>query len=309
MNPFTSGKIVGVDYYPALYHQMEGGKRGTKDFIMSRSELMQFDHCPERWLLGVEDDRGDKATDFGNLVDCIVTAPKSVKQLFAIIPFEYVNEDGERKPWNFNSKTCKIWKAEHEGKTLVKADMYQEAMRAEARLHEDKRISDLIAGSNKQVCITTFYKHEATQLIVPIKVLIDLVPDPAGPQGEALGDLKTARNASPRKWQREVFDRNYHVQAAMYLDAFNSVPGKPGTVADRLRTRFLHVIVENIKPFQPARRELSQEFIEVGRATYTAALDRYCRCLKENYWPGFDDEGRDIVNGWRLVEPEAYMIF
>lgn len=298
MNPFTSGKIVGVDYFPEVYHNMQAAKRGRAEFIMSRSELMEFDHCPQRWLRGV-DRTGDRATDFGSLVDCIITAPKSVKNLFAVIPFEYVNEDGERKPWNFNAKVCKEWKAQHEGKTLVKDDMMHEALQAQARLQEDRRIDELIKKSEKQVCITTLYQcRQDPKLTVPVKVLIDLAPV----TGDCLADLKTDRNAAPDKWERTVFDRDYHVQAAMYLDAYNSVPGVPQ------RSRFLHVIVENIKPFEPARRELSQEFIEVGRARYIWALERYCECLKTKVWPGFDDQGNDIVNGWRLVQPKDWMI-
>jgi hypothetical protein len=300
MNPFAMGKIVGVDYFPEVYHQMSEGKRGHKDFLMSRSELMEFNHCPQRWLRGVEEDRGDKATEFGSLVDCIVTAPNSVKNLFAVIPFEYVNEEGDRKPWNFNAKTCKQWKAEREGKTLVKADMMQQALQAEARLKEDVRTRDLIANSQKQVCITTLY--QSAGLTVAIKALIDLVPIAKGEHGDCLADLKTDRNASPGKWQRTVFERDYHVQAAMYLDAYNSCPGVSP------RNRFLHVIVENVKPFEPARRELSQEFIDLGRMRYVCALERYCQCLKSKQWPGFDDEGNDIVNGWRLVQPESWMI-
>ncbi len=300
-NPFSMGKIVGVDYYPALYHQMEGGKRGSDKFIMSRSELMEFQNCPRRWLLGVEDRGGDKATDFGSLVDCIITQPKALKNLFAVIPREYTNEDGETKPWNFNSNTCKKWKAQHEGKTLVKDTMMQEALQSQARLDGDERIHALINSSQKQVCVTTLFKGQ-NGVVIPVKALIDLVPDPKGPHGECLGDLKTTRDASIPAWQKSVYKLDYHVQAAMYLDAYNSIPGV------NPRNGFLHVVVENIKPFEIARRRLSEEFIEVGRARYTAALERYCDCLKSGIWPGFDDEGNNIVNGWRLVQPESFMI-
>jgi len=74
------------------------------------------------------------------------------------------------------------------------------------------------------------------------------------------------------------------------------------------RKVFLHVIVENVPPFEPARRMLSEAFIAVGRARYVAALERYCECLKSGDWPGYDDAGGDIVNGWRLVQPAAFMI-
>ncbi len=301
MNPFSMGKIVGIDYYPALYHQMEGGKRGTDKFIMSRSELMEFQNCPRRWLLGVEDHGGDKATDFGSLVDCIITQPKALKNLFAVIPREYTNEEGETKPWNFNSTTCKKWKAQHEGKTLVKDTMMLEALQSQARLDGDERIHALINSSQKQVCVTTLYKGQ-NGIIVGVKALIDLVPDPKGPHGDCLGDLKTARNAAPNEWEKTVFKLSYHVQAALYLDAYNSCPNV------QQRTGFLHCIVENIPPFETARRILSNEFIEIGREKYLKALHRYTECLKTGVWSGYDDEGNDLVDGWRLTQPQSYMI-
>ncbi len=299
MNPLIEGKLIAENYDSAKYHQM-AGKRGEPDFVMSRSELMTFDSCPKKWLLGVEQEQNGSIA-FGSLVDCLITDAKRFNERFSVQPAEYMADKGPdkgtSKPWNNNADVCRAWKAEQGSRSILKLSEIADARGAEARLQGDRLIKELLHRSKKQVFVTTIYQDADTGITVPIKVLIDLVPD-----GEALADLKTVRSAAPKEWQRTVYQWDYHVQAAMYLDAWNSCG------LNKQRNQFLHVLVENTAPFETARRILAEEFINIGRARYTAALARYCRCLKAKKWPGYDDEGNDIVNGWRLVSPLAYMV-
>ena len=123
------------------------------------------------------------------------------------------------------------------------------------------------------------YADKETGLTVPLKGMIDLEPRVNSTFHDSLADLKTCNSASPFPWARAVFEHGYHIQAAMYLDLYNSATGQD-------RTTFLHVLQESYAPWEVGKRLLSQEFLELGRLTYLTALQRYCQCLAANSRPG-----------------------
>jgi hypothetical protein len=88
------------------------------------------------------------------------------------------------------------------------------------------------------------------------------------------------------------------------MEAFNLATGEK-------RDCFVHLIQESSRPYMTARRMLSVEFMELGRLEYKRQLERYCRCLKSNTWPDYDSEddlNGMIFDGFRIVEPDTYMI-
>jgi hypothetical protein len=300
MNPFINAKLVGADIDADEYHKQDA-KRGDQRYVMSRSALVNFASNPDRWLKGYkEEDEGTTATEWGTLIDLLVTCPKRFDDKFAIKPETYRNEKGETKPWSGNANVCKAWAEEQSGRIIIKADEKRDADYAITRLHQDSDIHGFIACSQCQVMATADYQDRLTGVIVPVKILVDFVPDKHHPAfGQDLGDLKTARNASPGKWSREVFDRRYHWQSAMNLDVYAAATGED-------RTGFRHIVSENVHPYQPGKRWLDQEMIQLGRAEYLRALGMYAECLKTNYWPSWDDSA--IIKGWTQVSMEAWMV-
>lgn len=330
MNPFTNAKLVAVGYDPQEYHHQDA-KRGDKSFVMSRGELMTFAACPQKWLRGFRS--GDTAsTDFGTMMDVMFLERATFESGFAVQPAKYKTTgmkcpacgsitDSKKcaacktdrmeveieKDWSGQSNTCKEWvKAqEDDGRTVISIEDAQNAVAASERLSGDEMIASYRECSQTQVYCTADYRDKATGLVVPFKILIDLVPDAAHEvYGRSLGDYKTARTATPRKWMKQVFNLSYHVQAAAYLDVYTAATGED-------RVEFRHIVQENIAPFEVARRLLAMEYVGLGRHQYIAALQKYCRCLAANVWPGFDDEdetGRDMFNGWRIVNPEDWMV-
>lgn len=330
MNPFTNAKVVAAGYDPEKYHRQDA-KRGDKSFVMSRGELMTFAACPQKWLRGYRQDATD-STEFGTLMDVMFLDHGQLENRFAVQPERYKTTGMEcpvcksvtdskkcaackterveieiEKDWSGQSNTCKEWVKTQEtaGRTVISIEDKQRAVAANTRLAQDPLVHEYFCESETQVYCTADYADKATGLVIPFKILIDLVPDKSHPDfGRSLADYKTDRNAAPHAWQRTVFQRGYHVQGAVYLDVFTAATGED-------RVEFRHIVQENIAPFEVARRLLDAEYVEIGRQQYIAALRKYCRCLASNVWPGFDDEdetGRAILDGWRLVNPEPWMV-
>lgn len=330
-------------YPPIVYgkspseHHAQGRlrQRGDADFVMSRTELVEFAKCPRKWLKR-DQEVVTPAMEFGDLVDCLTLTPDRLKRDYAIAPDTYTDvpekyiltsafegewnprtaacrgwkaeleaegfavltpgqlaEAATGKPWNWNAAYCYKWGEEalRAGKTVVKAAQVVEAQRARASLLSDAEIVTILDSSRKQVQINVEW-HDRSGVVVPVKCLLDLVPDPASPVGDTAWDLKTTIDASEDAWPRKVFHDHLDWQAAMYLDALRCVLGKG-------YRSFGHVIVESEPPYEVTHRPLSEEFLNRGRDRYRAALGRYCRCLKSGEWPGY---------GTQVTEPEPWMM-
>lgn len=297
---FTNAKIVG-DGVPYAVYSEQKVVRGNPAFIMSRSELMNFVACPMKWKNGFENE-DTKATEYGQLIDCLALVPSEFESRFSVEPALYTNEDGEKKPWNNNAKVCRAWNSEQVGKIVIKATKRAESTVAVKALMADSRIAALIHCSKKQVHVTADYKDRETGIVIPVRSLIDLVPGKDDEIfGKSIADLKTADSAAAFPWGRKVFSFGYDTQAALSLDIYVAATGED-------RIEFRHVIQESCAPWQTGRRIVSQEFVELGRAKYLNALKYYAHCLKENSWPDYDTHGRMVLDGWQLTEPEPWMV-
>lgn len=311
MNPLVNGKIVSVDADVAQYCKPQ--VRGLETFVQSRTELMEFAYNPRRWVNGYQKPEETDGLEFGQVHDCLALTPNRFFERFAVEPATYpapathekvkkgLIKEGDPLDWNNNATVCRQWHENQVGKLVISSAVNGRVHAAVKRLKEDEIAATLIDRSQKQVYVTAEYRDKDTKIVVPVKALIDLVPPHDDPfYGNCLADLKSSTSAHPRRWQRFVFERSYHTQAALHLDVYIAATGED-------RNSFLHIIQENYPPYETGRRLLSQEFVELGRNTYLMALKKYCQCLKSNYWPGYDDHA-SAIQGWSLVGPEAWMI-
>jgi hypothetical protein len=319
-SPFRNAKVIGTGVDPKVYHASKGDMpRGDKARIMSRSELVKFMACPEEWMEGIPQNTS-KALSYGSLKDCLVTTPALFNQLYVMEPEQCTATKsmkcvkrgeaaaGDMIPWNPNCAEAEEWKESQnrQGMSVLSKKTMAAADRSMQRLRNDPFISQLLDCSERQVMVMADYHDRATGLDVPVKALIDLVPDKDHPLfGKSIADYKTARDISRRGWKKAVFNHGYHIQGALYLDIYTAATGED-------RVEFLHAISKNIEPWQPARRALWSEALEIGRRAYLSMLEFYCQCLQRNEWPGPDDlyGPHEIkpAHGFRPVEPETYWV-
>lgn len=299
---FKNAIIRGVNVANAVYQkQPDGVAKGDPKYIISRSDLVDILACPIKWLKAKGD--GSTAMTYGNLLDCMILTPEKFDELFIVAPETYPAADGTDKPWTGQAKYCKQWKAdvEADGQTVIKADDYASAVEATHALANDNDIADILANSDKQVMVVAEYHDADTGLVVPIRVLTDVVPTASHPRwGKCLSDLKTASCAAQHVWEGEVFKYGYDMQASLNLDLHTLANPKEE------RIEFRHLIQESSEPFISARRLLSEEYIQLGRARVNSALRFYCKCLHFNVWPDFET-GRNAHNGWSITEPRPWM--
>jgi exodeoxyribonuclease VIII len=112
------------------------------------------------------------------------------------------------------------------------------------------------------------------------KCRIDRVPTGSN----SLVDIKKVGEGMAQKdaFMRLAVDRRYHVQAASYLDNWNSQMGD----TDR-RDTFVFVVVEDVPPYLVNRIEIGRDTLAAGRALYYRDLETYARCKGAKNWPGY----------------------
>lgn len=298
MNPFKNAEVVSINSDPRQYH-IDEFPRGDERYVMSRGSLMDFMHNPHGWVCGYKSPN-TKPKRWGTIMDTRILTPKLFESIVAVRPDTYIDNKGAEKDWHWASKTCQAWTEKHENHFIIKEKENTDSRAAADALYQDDLIAEFIRCSHKQVYVVGDYEDSETGIVVKIKRLIDLVPDSKHQiYGKSLGDLKTAISASYGAWVKAVFNKNYHVQAAMDLDMFTAA-----TREDRVE--FRHVVQESYAPFETARRLMTSEFVDLGRAKYLSALREYCRCLRAKSWPRYDDRGAG-VGGWSIVKPLPWM--
>lgn len=116
-------------------------------------------------------------------------------------------------------------------------------------------------------------------------------------------DLKTTVDARPYAFSRAIYNYNYHVQAAFYMDQYEWITG-------RLLEDFIFIVVESEAPHACKMYRLDPESIDVGRATYRNALNEYAKCKKSGIWPGYENSEIEEISipRWAMNKYDEQLI-
>src|SRR5574337_1386605 len=101
---------------------------------------------------------------------------------------------------------------------------------------------------------------------------------------ETIDDLKTTSDASPRGFQRKVWNRRYDIQAAFYLRAAAAWLGE---MSHPIKPRFRWVAVETEYPCLVTVHEPDKLALENADARVDEALDLWRACVENDTWPGY----------------------
>lgn len=210
-----------------------------------------------------------EAMTIGSLVDCLTLTESDFKNQFAVLPETYINTKKVQMPFTLHSKTCRQVKEDLEasGKTVVSNAQTDKASEIREAILKHGEAKKIIEQSKKQ--ITIIWEDDG----VTCKCRLDLL-------GEAITDLKTTQDASPKNFSYNMNKFNYHIQAALYSDALSA--HSQGIVLP-----YQIIAVETQKPYCAAVYAVGETSILTGREIYKKALAIYKDCIEMNEWPGY----------------------
>lgn len=122
--------------------------------------------------------------------------------------------------------------------------------------------------------------------------------DLRGHKSPALFDFKSVTDASPKAFQKTLWNMGYFRQAAYYLDL-----AKDNSMEF---TEFVFVAVEKTPPYAVGIYHLDHEAIGYGRKRYIELLQLYIACRDEGKWPAYSENPQTIgLPSYAVRELEA----
>jgi len=165
--------------------------------------------------------------------------------------------------------------ADNEGKSILTQEQMQLVENIAAAVHNHPTASRLILPADGAAEVPLLWTDADTQ--APCKCRPDFVNTRLG----VLVDLKTTDDASAEGFARSVYKYRYHVQAAMYSDAFHAIHGS--------HTDFIFIAVEKTAPFAVAIYVLDDAAVNLGRITYKENLQTYMAAKELDLWAAYPE--------------------
>jgi len=113
-------------------------------------------------------------------------------------------------------------------------------------------------------------------------------------------DIKKTQDASYEGFQKAIYNYQYHMQAAFYLDQYEWMTG------ERLKG-MKFVAIEEDKPHAVGVYYLDDGSLQIGRELHRDALNTYAECETNNEWPSYPgSEQAQIISlpEWALARYE-----
>lgn len=118
-----------------------------------------------------------------------------------------------------------------------------------------------------------FWVHDHTGAFCKIR------PDIAILEGDIMVDIKTTQNAHPMSFMKDIYNLNYDIQAAFYIDGYREITGRT--------PKFVWLCVENNEPHDVACYHATEKIYGFGKVRYEKTLAQYAHCYSTNSWPGY----------------------
>jgi len=255
-----SGLAYGVD--ASAYHEKQLG-------MVSKSALDQLDRSPAHyraWLDGGSA-KETPALKFGRAFHCCILEPQAFAATYTVVP-DF--GDCRTKP----NKDAKIaWFAANDGRDFIDDNMLAAIRGMEAAVRKHPAASRILLDGASEV--TLRWTDQQTGL--PCKSRADYYVK----SKRLVADLKSTEDASPEAFMRSVAKYRYHVQDALYRDAFHAC-GEP-------IEHFALIAVEKEPPYGVAVYTLDTDAVAKGYSLARANIEMMSDCLMNDSWPAYSN--------------------
>lgn len=217
-----------------------------------------------------------KRADYFDFGECLHSLLLEKEDRFHLQP-EYRDEAAGLK-WNNNATVCRKWNDDHADKPILTAAETGMVRAMASAVHTHPFCGPVLAGAKVEQSI--FAEDPATKLLLRCRP--DVLPVRGRIRGiNPLVDVKTAKAADKRSFERSIHARRYHVQAAFYLYVCE--------LAGMDFDSFIFIVVEKHPPYAVAVYDLDPESIRQGKREFIRDLNVYQRCIETNQWPGYNE--------------------
>ena len=204
-----------------------------------------------------------RAIILGSAFHTIVLEPMLFEDEFLVADIDRRTKEGKATEAAANAR----------GVEIITTDEMIQISKMNMAIKGHKSAGALLSGGIAEQSV--FWIDEETGIECKIR------PDYCLPSG-IIPDLKSCLDASPEEFAKTIFNMDYHIQAAMYVDGLkaNNIDAKV----------FVFVAVEKEPPFAVGVYVLDNDYIEIGRQQYKKALQILAQCIKDNKYPAYSED-------------------
>ena len=261
MKPGVYSNISNDDY-----HASDGVSKSGLSLILKSPA-----HYAARYIHG-EPEEPTPAMEFGTAFHAAVLEPYMFASDWAVQPDVNRRTKAGKEKWE-------KFLSENEGKHLLKHDDMTTIENMREAVLSHPAASRLLTGGSPELSI--YWNDRA------YNVLCKCRPDYLLADSMIAVDLKTCVDASYDGFSKACANFGYHIQAAFYMDGISSI-------FERQCKAFVFIAVEKKPPYAVAVYTLDRESVDYGRMEYREAIARYAECLRNNTWPGYDSQVKEI---------------
>lgn len=253
---------------------------------LSYSSISAFKNSPRTFIdykLGVKDDTD--SMQYGSMLHCLVLEPDDFFNRYHIIEdLEIFNQIGGAKPRA--TKAYKEWYQDAVGKAgekqIVETNDYLSAKIAAENIRTNRASAKILnMATEREKPLDWEFKN------FKFKGFID------GDGERLIFDLKTCTDASPQKFQREIMQRGYYMQAAMYLCGLGQVKDCYIIACDRKNGVSVH--------------KMESKLIEHGATEFNEILDKFNHCILTDAFDQSHDFHSPRHDGVFMCEKPGYL--
>lgn len=242
---------------------------------ISRSQLFKMSESPEKFKYYQEHpEEPTPSLIFGQLFHAMALQPETVKDLFAVAP----NVDRRTKA---GKEACAQFEEEAESKTVVTADMYQQAKEMCEALNNNEYVKKLLNGEKEK---EFFWNDDLTG--EACKCRVDCLTELGN--NLLVVDLKSTDNAETEAFMRSAIKYGYDLQSAMYNKGVEINTGN--------KPIFVFVAIEKKPPYAINILEADELFVRRGYDLFREYIGIYHDCKQTNNWYGYLGKFNQINN-------------
>jgi hypothetical protein len=233
------------------------------------SSLKYMAESPRKYLWALQNPKEQTAAMiFGSIVHALLLEPDTVSSLVVTRPPQWDS-------WRTNA--AKEWRDQQTALVATDEEFAQIQAAAEA-VKTDPKAAWILQRAEKEVGI--FRKHEATGFLLKGRLDLPFI-DLNG--NTAVCDIKKVQSVKRGLFSKAVGDRLMHAQLAFYLDLIGANGG--GYI----------LAVEEEEPHETRLFKFTDASIARGRAMYEAWLTKLAWCIKNDRYPGIDEDSAEVA--------------
>jgi hypothetical protein len=231
---------------------------------ISASAIKTFLRSPEHYyreqIQGIRR-ASTSSMDLGTTVhdECLLPA---WERSYVVIPPEVLSSNGARR-----GTAWKEFQEANSDKVLIKEQDAAKLIAIRAAMESHPVAKDLLIAAKSQLVEITITANCGE---VPVRGRLDILLD------DAIVDLKTTSDLSPREMSYRVKDHGWHLQAAMYQELVRSVR--------EVRLPVFFVVVETVEPYRCEIYCPEQSTLWDGANAIQSAIDEIYRRAKSENW-------------------------